>query len=288
MFGMARPLRIEYPGAVYHVMSRGDKRNAIFVTDKDRIAFTRILVESQKRFNVLIHSYCLMTNHYHLLIETPDGNLSDAMHYINGVYTTRFNAANKTTGHVFQGRYKAILVERDEYLLCLCRYIVLNPIRAGLVEHPTEYAWSSFSEIAGIGKSHTQITQTDWILSQFAGIKKLARARYHEFVLSPDADRDKPFKKVVGGCFLGSDSFVSRFSDILWETDEIPEISRRNRYVNRPPLSALLPSGLSLVERNIKAWEAVYDFGYKQKEIADHLGLHYAYVSQVIAQEEES
>lgn len=283
---MARPLRIEYPGAVYHIMSRGDGRRPIIRTDRDREAFLVILEEAQKRFNILIHGYCLMTNHYHLLLETPDGNLADVMHYVNGVYTTRYNARNKTVGHVYQGRYKAILVERDEYLLCLCRYIVRNPVRAGLVEHPADYRWSSYRTIAGQTDDDDGFLATDWILSQFSSKKTLAQKRYRGFVLSPDTGTENPFENTHGGCVLGSESFVERFSSIFWEADEIKELSRRHRYADRPPLSALLPTGLTRQDRNLRAHNAIYDYGYKQKEVADHLGLHRAYLSRVISETE--
>jgi REP element-mobilizing transposase RayT len=149
---MARPIRIEYPGAVYHVTARGNARMAVFVDDADRMGFLEILEDVIKRFNWLCHSYCLMGNHYHLLLETIDGNLSAGMRHINGVYTQYFNRRHDRVGHVFQGRFKAILVEKERYLLELCRYVVLNPVRAGMVKLPEEYGWSSYRSIAGISK----------------------------------------------------------------------------------------------------------------------------------------
>lgn len=279
---MARPLRIEYPGAVYHVMSRGDGREAITVSEDDSVLFLNVLAECVERYNLLIHGYCLMPNHYHLLVETPDGNLSDAMRFLNGVYTQRFNSGHKTVGHVFQGRFKSIVVNRDEYLMCLCRYIERNPVRAGIVEHPKDYPWSSYRIITGVGGP--SFVSADWILSQFAPTRQEAIRRYSEYVLAPDADNDRPFGKVKGGCFLGSDEFVSRFNEDVWDSDEIKEITRQHRHVNRPPLDALLSDGLPKTERDLKAYEAVYEFGYKQKEVAEHLGLHYAYISRVIAE----
>ncbi|MBM4341551.1 MAG: hypothetical protein FJ110_18655 [Deltaproteobacteria bacterium] len=130
---MSRPLRIEFPGAVYHVTSRGNARQAIFIDDEDRGGFLDVLSMVVERFNWVCHSYCLMENHYHLLIETPDGNLSKGMRELNGVYTQGFNQRYKRVGHLFQGRYKAIMVEKDHHLLSLCRYVVLNPERAGLI-----------------------------------------------------------------------------------------------------------------------------------------------------------
>ena len=130
---MARPLRIEFAGGLYHLTSRGDGREDIYGGDGDRRVFVDLLAQVCERFNWRAHAYCLMTNHYHLLVETPDGNLSKGMRQLNGVYTQRFNAIHNRCGHVFQGRYKAIIVQKDAYLLELSRYIVLNPVHAAIV-----------------------------------------------------------------------------------------------------------------------------------------------------------
>ena len=135
---MIRPLRIEYPGAIYHITSRGNARERIFLEDADRLIFLEILGSVVKKYNWLCHAYCLMDNYYHALIETPDPNLSLGMRQLNGVYTQSFNRRQSRVGHVFQGRYKSILVQKDEHLLELCRYIVLNPVRAGMVNQPKE------------------------------------------------------------------------------------------------------------------------------------------------------
>ena len=131
---MARPLRLEFPGAIYHVTARGNARNEIFIDDEDRRLFLDCLGEVVARFGWRCHAYCLMDNHYHLLIETPEGNLSRGMRQLNGVYTQRFNRRHGRVGHVFQGRFKAIVVDRDGYLLELCRYVVLNSMRAGVIK----------------------------------------------------------------------------------------------------------------------------------------------------------
>lgn len=146
---MARPLRIELAGGLYHVTSRGDGQNAIYLDDGDRQGWLRLLGEVCKRFNWRCHAHCLMTNHYHLVVETPDGNLSRGMRQLNGVYTQSFNRRHSRVGHVFQGRYKAILVEKESYLLELARYVVLNPVRAQLVVEAEEWAWSSYRAMIG-------------------------------------------------------------------------------------------------------------------------------------------
>jgi putative transposase len=141
---MARPLRLEIAGAVYHVTSRGDRREDIFLDDDDRQEWMTVLSLVCDRFNWVVHAYCQMTNHYHLLIETVEANLSAGMRQLNGLYTQRFNRRHDLVGHLFQGRYKAILVQKETYLLELSRYVVLNPVRAKMVLLPEEWGWSSY------------------------------------------------------------------------------------------------------------------------------------------------
>ena len=151
---MARPLRIEYEGALYHLTSRGNARERIFFTDSDREAFLGILGDVVERFGWLCHAYCLMTNHYHLLIETPNANLSRGMRHLNGVYTQWINRHNKRTGHIFQGRFRSILVEKESHLLELARYVVLNPVRAKMVRSPRDWRWSSYRATSGLSLIH--------------------------------------------------------------------------------------------------------------------------------------
>ena len=138
---MARPLRITYPGAFYHVTSRGNERKNVFKSKRDRVKFLEYLDSATKRYDAVIHAFCLMDNHYHLLLETPSGNLPQIMRHTNGAYTTYFNVKRERSGHLFQGRYKAILVDMDEYAKELSRYIHLNPVRAKMVKTPEEYEW---------------------------------------------------------------------------------------------------------------------------------------------------
>ena len=178
---MSRPLRLEFIGALYHVTSRGDRREEIYDTDQDRESFLAILGEVCERYNWVCHAYCLMSNHYHLLIETPDANLSKGMRQLNGVYTQTYNRANDKAGHVFQGRYKAILVEKEAYLLELSRYIVLNPVRAKMVRSAKDWRWSSYRATVGQSPTPSWLT-TDWVLSAFGRIKKKAIQNYRTFV----------------------------------------------------------------------------------------------------------
>ena len=182
---MARPLRLEYDGAFYHITSRGNEKKPIFRDEIDRNIFLDILNTVNKRYNWLCHAYCLMNNHYHIVIETPDGNLSKGMRQLNGVYTQVFNKRHHRVGHIFQGRYKAILIQKDSHLLEVCRYVVLNPVRAKAVKSPEEWEWSSYRATAGLKKSHSCLT-TDWVLSQFGSKTGLARQRY---INRPSLDR---------------------------------------------------------------------------------------------------
>ena len=150
---MSRPLRIEYPGALYHIFIRGNSGNPIFTSDKDRELFLKILGNTIIRYRWICHAYCLMNTHYHLLLETPLANLSKGMRHLNGVYTQKYNNINNHLGHLFQGRYKSILVEKDNYLLAVSRYIILNPVKSNLVDNPKDYYWSSARFNFGLEKS---------------------------------------------------------------------------------------------------------------------------------------
>ena len=171
---MARSLRIEHPGAVYHVTSRGNARADIFLSDADRQTFLDVLAGTVEKYNWLCHAFCLLGNHYHTIIETLDPNLSLGMRQLNGVYTQAFNRSHQRVGHVFQGRYKAILVEKGSHLLELCRYVVLNPVRAGMVAKPEQWQWSSYKSTAYAGTVPEFLT-IDWVLGQFAEKKTAAR-----------------------------------------------------------------------------------------------------------------
>jgi len=279
---MARPLRIEYPGALYHVTSRGNARNDIYRDDRDRINFLDILTEIVKRYNWLCHAYCLMNNHYHLIIETPEANLSSGMRQLNGIYTQRFNMRHELVGHLFQGRYKAILVDKDSYLLELCRYVVLNPVRANLVELPEHWQWSSYRPTAGMSKALEFLT-VDWHLSLFGTDKKMAQQQYREFVRA-GINKKPPWDELEEQVLLGSKDFVEQFKDLLKEKECIKEIPRHQRYANRPGIKEIFvdDGNFTKAKRNEKIYEAHIKYGYTLKEVADYLGLHYATVSKVV------
>jgi len=279
---MARPLRIEYGEAVYHITSRGNARNKIFSDDRDKEKFLEVLASVVKRYNWLCHTYCLMDNHYHLLIETPDANLSRGMRQLNGVYTQAYNRRHKRPGHIFQGRYKAILVQKENYLLELCRYVELNPVRAKMVKKPEDWKWNSYSAIVELRKTPEYLT-INWILSQFGSKKQTAQIKYKEFVLQ-GMQKESPWSEIQGQIFLGEEGFVEKFKDLLADKEQIKEIPRHQRYAGRPGLSDIFKQEKTKDKnkRNRNICTAHLKFGYTLKEIADYLRIHYTTVSKAI------
>ena len=283
---MARPLRIEHPDAVYHVTSRGNARSDIFHSDQDREEFLLILDSVIKRFNWLCHAYCLMDNHYHLLIETPDGNLSLGMRQLNGIYTQKYNYLHGKTGHVFQGRYKAILVDKESYLLELCRYVVLNPVRAKIIDKPEEWKWSSYRYTAGIKKAPGFLT-ADGIIGHFSKNKAEAQKLYRKFV-KEGINASSPWQELRGQILLGEETFIERYRKLLQGKEQIKEIPRIQRYLNRPKLADLLGKGDKKKDRDRNIYAAHVRYGYRLNEIAAYLGIHYTTVSKVLKNEEKN
>jgi REP element-mobilizing transposase RayT len=278
---------MEFPGAIYHVTSRGNAKQSIFEDIGDRYRFLNLLSIVVERFDWLCHAYCLMENHYHLLIETPEGNLSKGMRELNGVYTQWFNQTHKRVGHLLQGRYKAILVEKNSYLLSLCRYVVLNPVRAGLVKKPEEWAWSSYRATIGEVKKPPFLT-FKWILSQFDDRKRSAIKRYKEFVLG-GIDKGSPWEILKGQVFLGTEEFIQGLNELLRRKENVKEVPRPQRYVARPSLSEIL-KGVKQNEKKAQdkdIYMAYTRYGYTMKEIAEHLGIHYATISRAVKREEQ-
>lgn len=277
---MARPLRIEFPGAIYHVTSRGNARRKIFLNDTDRENFLETLAWVIERFNWVCHAYCLMDNHFHLMIETPDANLSRGMRQLNGVYTQGFNRQHRKVGHLFQGRFKAILVERDSYLLDLARYVVLNPVRARMVKSAKDYAWSSYRPTMGIEPLPPGLS-IDWLLGQFAKTTAVARKRYQAFVAA-GIGQASPWDNLKGQVLLGSENFVEKIRPQLQATQTLAEVPKRQRRLNRPPLKKLLARFDSKAARNQALASAYLEHGYTLAEIGAVVDLHYATVSRII------
>ena len=274
---MARPLRIEFAGALYHLTSRGNGREAIYLSNSDREIWLEVLAEVCRRFNWVCHAYCLMGNHYHLLVETPEGNLSAGMRQLNGVYTQRFNRQHGRVGHVFQGRYKAILVDKESYLLELARYIVLNPVRAGIVRSVKDWPWSSYRATAGFAAAHPWL-QTDWILSAFGRRRKIARERYRKFI-AESKDLSSPWSQLKNQLFLGSSEFVSKMQSLVDPDKTLDEVPLNQKRQLARSIDDYERVGES---RNEAIYQAYKSGRYKMVELASHFGLHYSSISKII------
>jgi len=230
---MARPLRIQFPGAFYHITSRGNERKDIFKSRADREKFLSYLESVVLRYQAVIHVYCLMSNHFHLLLETPSGNLSAIMRHINGSYTTYYNIKRARSGHLFQGRFKALLVDADAYAKELSRYIHLNPVRAGIVKTASDYQWSSYCAYSGAAISPKWLYR-DFILGYFGGVTAEAQKRYSRFVWENEDDSEpkNPFADVVASTFLGGKEFIDKICE-TW-------LKGKKKDRNLPALKAIL------------------------------------------------
>ena len=278
---MARPLRIEYDGALYHVTSRGNERKAIFRDDTDRELFLATLFQVTERFHWLCHAYCLMNNHYHLVIETPDGNLSKGMRQLNGVYTQTFNRRHHRVGHLFQGRFKGILVQKESHFLEVCRYVVLNPIRAKAVKHPREWAWSSYRATGGLTASPWCLTVEE-ILSHFGQRRGLAQEKYRSYV-TEGVNGATIWENLEAQSLLGLEGFADALRGHVTSKQNVREIPKGQRLIDRPSLEKLFEGGgKKNTARNRTIRDAVDQHGYSQIEVARHLRLHYSTVSRLI------
>lgn len=279
---MARPLRIEFPGAVYHVTARGNGRQAIFVDDADCERFLAVLASTLARYHVLCHAYCLMGNHYHALLETPEGNLSRAMRQLNGAYGQGFSRRHRRPGHVLQGRFHAQIVDRDAYLREVCRYIVLNPVRAGLVVLPEEWPWSSYRATAGETSVPTWLT-VDWVLSLGEStVRTVAERRYRRFVHAGLTEPANPLKPFDSGLLIGDAPFRADLRPRAPDARAFPEVPRAQRFATRPALAELFHCIASKADRDSRCIRAVRDHGYSMKEVAGFLGVHYVTVSRAL------
>jgi putative transposase len=278
---MARPLRIEYDGALYHVTSRGNERKSIFKDDADRELLLKTLAQVSERFNWLCHAYCLMSNHYHLVIETPDGNLSRGMRQLNGVYTQAFNRRHRRVGHLFQGRFKGILVQKESHFLEVCRYVVLNPVRAKAMRQPREWPWSSYRATAGQAPTPRCLT-VDEVLSHFGQRRGTAQQKYRQYV-SEGIDGAPIWENLEAQSLLGLEGFAEALRGHVTGKQRLQEVPKAQRLIGRANLEILFKQAeRNKATRNELITEAVYKHGYSQIEVARHLNLHYSTVSRLI------
>jgi putative transposase len=286
---MARPLRLEFPHALYHLTSRGDRREDIYLSDADRLAWLSVLTQVCQCFGWIVHAYCLMSNHYHLLVETPLANLSQGMRQLNGVYTQLFNRAHGKVGHVFQGRFKAIVLDREGYLLELARYIVLNPVRAGMVAGAREWPWSSYGAMVGSVDAPPWLA-TDALLAQFAPKLSRARALYVDHVRA-GVGLPPVWEQLEQQMFLGDEVFMKRMGKLVDQNlkltqavggaaaaREFPKVQRLGK---AKPIEHFEREHAQ--DRNAAMAAAFASRHYTLAQIAAHFGVHSATVSRAVA-----
>lgn len=274
---MARGQRIQFKGATHHVMSRGNRKGIIFEDDVDRRRFVARLGEATKRYRLRCQSYCLMGNHYHAIFEVPDGNLSDAMRWLNGVFARDSNRRHDRTGHLLQGRFKSTFIGDDIYLRTANVYVLMNPVRAGLVADPDAWAWSSHRATAGL------VTAPDWLdLSWLNWVfggrsNKDGQRRYREF-LQASSDVAVPDKELV----FGDETLREIIRKDSGETKYQSRVPREYKALGRPSLEELFARPLPKAERNSRIIRAHVVHGYRLAEIASCLCLHPNTISRVV------
>jgi len=261
---LARPLRIDHPGGYYHITNRGVGGGRIFFDDGDRRDFLQRLAEASQRWGLVFHGYCLMTTHYHVEVETPEGNLSRAMQWVNQVYASGVNRRQRRVGHLFQGRFKSVLVEAETQLHVLTRYIHMNPVRAGIVERPADYRWSSYRAYVGLRKPQEWL-DVSGTLKMFGRSRREQRRAYRKFV-EEEAVAENPLKDMAFGAVLGTREFVEWAQQKLKAKPDDREVSGLTQALPRPTLEAIC----ELVAREYKTDESVLRVkGRKRNEPRD-------------------
>lgn len=284
---MARPLRLEFEGAFWHITSRGNEQKDIFREDADRLRFLELLATAVERYKWVLHEYVLMTNHFHLVIETPEKTLSRGMQWLKGQYARWFNRKYRRRGHLFEGRFKGILVDGESYLLTLARYVVLNPVRAGMVATPDQWKWSSFRATAGLEPEPPFLT-TSLMLSYFrAGSEAEARQQYARFVMAPIDDEINPWVNLRNQIYLGGDAWIAELQNRIDAAPRSPDHPRVQRHVRRPGMDSIMSAvaeahGMRREEvcerrggqaRALAAYLGVYEGMHYQRTISEALGL---------------
>ena len=282
---MARPLRLEFPGAVYHVTSRGDRREPIFEDDEDRDAFLMVVAQATERFDAVVLAYCLMGNHYHVVIHTRRGNLSRLMQQLNGVYTQAYNRRHNKVGHLFQGRFKGILVDENAYLLEVCRYVDLNPVRARMVRDPGNWRWSSYRAHTGNAISPAWLdTQAvhGYLLGRNAATvadRRRAGLRYAALVAAGKGVKlwDDALAHQI---FLGGPEFVERMQALIEnDTGNAKDIPRLQRRAAAKPIDFYLKRNK---DRDAAIRAAVTEGQHSMTDIGKALGLTVSRVSRIV------
>ena len=277
---MSRPVRIEFPGASYHVTSRCSDDKQVFVDDEDRAAFLQVLSMVVARFNWVLHTYTMHDQHYQLVLEVPSANLSRGMRQLNGVYTQHYNRRHGDQGSLFQGRFKSVLFEPETFLVAICRHVVSQPLREDPPQRLTSYKWSSHRAMCGTVKA-PEFLYTETLLSRFGRRKAVAQRKYKDHVMAGASDAS-PLSARSSQVLLGSSDFVAEMEQRLSGEKTAkrgPRRAGRRRSLNR------LFRGVdnkTRAERNEMILRAHLDHAYTLMEIGDHLGIHYTTVSKVV------
>ncbi len=293
---MARSIRIEYEGALYHVTSRGNERRPIFFDDEDREAFLQFLGEGARRFGWVVSAWVLMTNHFHLVIQTPHADLSRGMHWINGSYAGWFNHRHERWGHLFGGRFKAFVIEKESYFKEVLRYVVLNPVRAKIVARPEEYVWSSYRATAGL-ESAPAWFDAEAALVPFAKDRSVAGTFYRDFVEQNVDTHEGLWQKLVNGIYLGTEAWTKNVRRVLESKRRSREHPKTQRAVGRPAMKVIVRTVAKVAAkqgsdfgsdhhrklRRVIAWLGWNEGVLRLREIASSLGLRsLGYVSDQI------
>lgn len=285
---MARPLRIQFPGALYHVMSRGNERRAIVRDDRDREKRLDWLRRTVETYNWRLHAFVLMRNHDHLFVETPEPNLSAGMQYLNGSYTSYFNRRHRRSGHLFQGRFRGHLIEQRGYFLEVSRYIHLNPVRAKVVPRPEDYRFSSYLGYIRAARAVPWVTYAR-VLAEFGASAPRARRAYGQFVRAGvEQPPPSPFAGAVGALLVGSERFVAKMRELLEDREADDALPQLAPLKPRPPLAKIAKAVASHFGHDMSLWQpgrrvddasravATYvarrAFGYSATEVAAAMG----------------
>ena len=281
---MTRPLRIQYPGAMYHIISRGIGKMTIFHNNKDWKKFIHFMERVIKKYNWTCHAFCLMSTHYHISLETPDANMVPGMKQLNQFYSQFYNWKYQRVGPVLQGRYKAWLVDREEKFLDNCRYIVNNAVDAKMVQHPSEWPWSSFRATRGLEKVPA-FMETDFLLGHFSSSRKKAQKMYEDFVMA-GIGMESPLLEAKNQIFLGSESFVKEAMLHADNAQTLLGIPKAQKLAARPTLDDLFGNinYASKIKRNIKIKEAYDKHLYTLREIGQYLKLNPDYLSRLLVE----
>ena len=278
---MARSARVQFPGAVYHISARGNHQENIYFSDQDRELFIRLLAAAANRMNWICHAYCLMTNHYHLLLETPDGFLSDGMGYVNGVYTQKINLQYGLTGRLFQGRFHSKLVDGDAQFLATVRYIIRNPLEANIVKDAGDWPWSSYRATMGQEKS-PDFLLVDQVLSRFSTDRPVAQNIFKEFVHLKDDDEALIYlsHQIIDSIKTSTKNRAIPSVDLYRSLRPVP---RKQKIIGRPSLKTMFEGvgHYDLKTRNQTVVRAYQQYAYTQSEIGKYLGLNRATISRI-------